>query len=103
MSYARAFSGLTYTTRVPRGASPASAAPALLSRSSAHRNAASVFPDPVGAETKTCSPPAIAGHAFAWAGVGAAKACSNQSRTGALKLDRGTRVRLARPGCLAAS
>ena len=50
------------------------------SRSSAHRNAASVLPEPVGAEISVCSPVAIAGHACAWAGVGAAKARSNHSR-----------------------
>src|SRR3954469_8582606 len=46
-----------------------------------HRNAASVLPDPVGAEMSTCSPEAIAGHACSWAGVGAANAAANQSRT----------------------
>jgi hypothetical protein len=33
---------------------------------------------------------AIAGHAFACAGVGASKARSNHSRTGAVKADSGT-------------
>ncbi len=65
-------------------------AAAVLSRSSAHRNAASVLPDPVGADSSTCSPRAIAGHACAWAGVGAAKAASNHSRTCGLKLESGT-------------
>src|SRR3954469_12857120 len=46
-----------------------------------HRNAASVLPDPVGAEMSTCSPEAIAGHACSWAGVGAANAAPNQLRT----------------------
>src|SRR3954469_3392182 len=52
------------------------------SRSIAHRNAASVLPDPVGALIRTCSPEAIAGHACSWAAVGASNAPSNQSRTG---------------------
>src|SRR3954469_20557698 len=51
------------------------------SRSIAHRNAASVLPDPVGALIRTCSPEAIAGHACSWAAVGASNALSNQSRT----------------------
>ena len=46
-----------------------------------HRKAASVLPDPVGAEIRTCSPVAIAGQACAWAGVGAANARANQSLT----------------------
>ena len=54
-------------------------------RSSAHRNAASVLPEPVGAEISTCSPVAIAGQACAWAGVGSANAPVNQSRTPGLK------------------
>ena len=72
MSYASAFSGLMYTTRVRRAAArlrqgdSAGAA----GGSSAHRNAASVLPDPVGADSSTCSPLAIAGHAWACAGVG---------------------------------
>ena len=60
----------------------------VASRSSAHRNAASVLPDPVGATTSVCSPPAIAAHARAWAGVGAAKAAANQARVASLKPSR---------------
>ena len=45
------------------------------------RNAASVLPDPVGADSSTWSPPAIAGQAWVWASVGSAKARRNQSRT----------------------
>ena len=48
-------------------------------------------PSPVGADSSTCSPRAIAGHACAWAGVGAAKAASNHSRTRGAKLERGVR------------
>jgi hypothetical protein len=59
-------------------------------RSSPHRNAASVFPDPVGADSNTCSPPAIAGHAWDCACVGSAKARSNQSRTAGVKLASGS-------------
>ena len=54
----------------PRSAVARSAA-RRASRSIAHRNAASVLPEPVGAEISTCSPEAIAGHACAWAAVGA--------------------------------
>src|ERR1039458_4953423 len=103
MSYASAFNGLTYTTRVVGvpaegdSGAPGADGESRLRRSSAHRNAASVLPEPVGAETSTCSPPAITGHAIAWAGVGAAKACSNHFLTLGLKLDSGTRLRLARP------
>ena len=86
MSYASAFSGLTYSTRVP---APRGAGPSLWRRSSAHRNAASVLPEPVGADSSTCSPAAIAGHAWACAGVGSAKARANHSRTPGLKLERG--------------
>src|SRR3954452_21598498 len=60
------------------------------SRSSAHRNAASVLPLPVGALSSTCSPVAIAGHAWAWAGVGSANAAENQSRTRGEKAARGS-------------
>ena len=66
------------------------------SLSIAHRNDASVFPDPVGAEIRTCSPDAIAGYAWAWAGVGCANAPMNQSRVAALKSDRGMHLRLRR-------
>ena len=46
----------------------------------AHRNAASVFPDPVGAITKVWSPSAMASQACDWAGVGVAKVPVNQRR-----------------------
>ena len=69
----------------------ASAARLGASRSSAHRNAASVLPEPVGADSSTFSPAAIAGQAFACAGVGASKACSNHSRTFGVKLPSATR------------
>ena len=59
------------------------------SRSSAQRNAASVLPDPVGATTSVLSPAAMASHASACAGVGAAKVPVNHSRVGALKRPSG--------------
>src|SRR5207253_2334746 len=42
-------------------------------------NAASVFPDPVGAWMRAFAPDAITGHPCAWAGVGASKARSNHA------------------------
>ena len=66
-STASAFSGDTYSTRVPavagRGSDDAS-------RSMAHRNAASVLPEPVGAMTSVLSPSAMADQASACAAVG---------------------------------
>ena len=49
------------------------------------RKLASVLPEPVGAQISALSPPEIASHPPAWAGVGAAKEASNQRLTGALK------------------
>ena len=63
-------------------------------RSSAHRNAASVLPEPVGALISVCSPVAIAGQACAWAGVGASKARSNHSLTCGVSGDSGTPERV---------
>src|SRR5919197_1786206 len=63
-------------------------------RSSAHRNAASVLPDPVGALISVCSPVAIAGQASDCAGVGVANARSNHSRTCGVNADSGTRQRV---------
>ena len=51
----------------------------------AHRNAASVLPDPVGAMTSVLSPSAMAFQAWACAGVGAAKVPVNHSRVSGLK------------------
>ena len=58
----------------------------------AHRNAASVLPEPVGAEISVCSPVAIAGQACACTAVGAAKAAANQSRTRGVNAARGSCV-----------
>ena len=49
------------------------------------RKAASVFPEPVGAQISELAPLEIAGHPPAWAGVGASNDASNHSRTGAEK------------------
>ena len=51
----------------------------LASRSSAHRNAASVLPDPVGAMTRVLSPPAMEAHAPTCAAVGSVNAPVNHS------------------------
>src|SRR5262249_50450062 len=60
---------------------PGSRARSLASRSRAQRKAASVLPEPVGAETSTCCPEAMASHAPVWAAVGAAKAEPNHAAT----------------------
>ena len=57
-STANALSGDTYSTRVERVGEGSRASPSI-----AHRNAASVLPDPVGAMTRVLSPSAMAFHA----------------------------------------
>lgn len=57
-------------------------------RSMLHRNAASVFPEPVGAHNRTWPPDAIAGHACDWAAVGTAKFATNQLRVASEKQSR---------------
>ena len=57
------------------------------------RNAASVFPEPVGAEISVCLPPAMAGQPCAWASVGTRNLRSNHSRTIGWKIDRGSIIR----------
>ena len=47
----------------------------------AARNAASVFPDPVGAAMSTFCPDWISGHARAWGSVAAEKCLRNQAST----------------------
>ena len=54
-----------------------------------HRNAASVLPEPVGAQISVLAPAAIFGQPCAWAGVGAANEASNQRRTGSENGSRG--------------
>src|SRR5436190_8973698 len=58
--------------------------------SMAARNAASVFPEPVGARTSTLSPFAIAGQASSCARVGAWNVASNQARVAGLKVASGS-------------
>ena len=60
-STASAFSGDTYSTR--QRCLGSSGTGSLASRSMAHKNAASVLPDPVGAMTRVCSPRPIDVHA----------------------------------------
>ena len=78
MSTASAFSGETYSTRVRCFGSGGGGTAASLSI--AHKNAASVLPDPVGATTSVSSPLPMARQAPACAGVGSANAPSNQAR-----------------------
>ena len=88
-----AATGLAPLSPPPGSARPSSrqaSAGWLANRSIAHRNAASVFPEPVGAEIRTCSPDAIAGHACDCAGVGAVNAALNQSRVRGLNCSRDT-------------
>src|SRR5439155_13081493 len=68
----------TLTPGVPWGG--ACPRPSRASRSRKTRNAASVFPDPVGAMTSAFRPAASAGHASSCAGVGLPNASSNQPR-----------------------
>ena len=49
------------------------------------RKAASVLPEPVGAQIRALAPREIASQPPTWAGVGLSKDASNQRRTGALK------------------
>ncbi len=77
-STASAFSGDTYSTRHRRVGVPGGVL--VANRSSAHRNAASVLPEPVGATTSACSPACAARHAPSCAAVGSANAPANQSR-----------------------
>src|SRR5205085_9932893 len=77
MPTARALSGEMYSTRQRCFGSAGTRLPA--SRSSAHRNAASVLPDPVGAMTRVLSPPAMEAQAPACAAVGSVNAPVNHS------------------------
>ena len=53
----------------------------MTSRSIDHKKAASVFPLPVGAQMRVCSPPAMCGQPSSWGLVGAGKDAANQART----------------------
>ena len=75
----RRSSGLSAATR--RRAASARGWACATKRSRPYRKAASVLPEPVGAEIRTWSPVAIAGQACACASVGLAKARLNHSRT----------------------
>lgn len=55
-----------------------------------HRKAARVFPEPVGAEIRTCSPDAIAGQAWICAGVAAANVVRNQCCVAGLNWSSGS-------------
>ena len=88
MSTASAFSGEMYSTR--QRCFGSSGAGAAARRSSAHRNADKVLPEPVGAMTRVFSPLLIAAQASACACVGVANAAENQSRVTALNPSRGS-------------
>src|SRR6266513_1693519 len=85
-STASALSGETYTMRVAAffGAGE------NMRWSIAARNAARVFPEPVGARTRTLSPSAIAGQASSCARVGVWNVASNHARVAGLKLASGS-------------
>ncbi len=85
-STASALSGLTYSTRQRCRGSSGGGVEA--SRSSDHRNADSVLPEPVGATTRVSRPLLIASQAPSWAAVGAAKAAVNQVRVAGEKRSR---------------
>jgi hypothetical protein len=86
MSMARAFSGDTYKT--PSRAL-GSTVGLRVRRSMAHRKAARVLPEPVGATTSVSSPDAIASQAPSWARVGAANDDVNHERVGSEKSSSG--------------
>jgi hypothetical protein len=48
------------------------------------------LPLPVGAQMSVCRPAAIAGHPWAWGGVGSAKADENHARVGAANAASGS-------------
>src|SRR5438093_7375997 len=85
-STARALSGEMYTMRVIGffGAGE------NMIRSIAARNAASVFPEPVGARTSAFSPRAIAGQASSCARVDLWNVASNHARAAGLKVASGS-------------
>ena len=75
-----------YKTRVSSGKPRSS--PSFTSASILARNAASVFPEPVGAARSVCSPAAIAGHDSICTAVGASKLEANQARTAGWKVSK---------------
>ena len=54
---------------------------AVTMRSMLHKNAASVLPEPVGAQISVWAPSAIAGQPCDWAGVGSGNDDENQALT----------------------
>ena len=78
-STASARSGERYSTRV-RSARAGSSS--LMIRSMAHRNAARVLPEPVGAAMRQCWPAAMVCHPATWHSVGAANVVANHSAVG---------------------
>jgi hypothetical protein len=65
-------------------------------RSMAQRNAANVFPEPVGAQMSVCEPAAIDGHPSRCAAVGARNDDSNHAREAGEKDPRLTESRYRR-------
>ena len=61
MSFDKAFSGEIYNTSVSQRNCPVRAR--CTNASMAHKNAARVLPEPVGAASKVCAPLRIAAHA----------------------------------------
>jgi hypothetical protein len=53
----------------------------VTSRSIAVRKAASVLPDPVGAQISVCSPARMCGHPSTWGGVGDGNELANHPAT----------------------
>src|ERR1017187_6559745 len=87
MSVERALSGETYTTCVSEGRLPAR--DWRTSESRQMRNAASVLPDPVGAEISTSRPLAISLQPLICGSVGDPKRLVNHSATSGSKLENG--------------
>ena len=75
MSALSALRGQTYRTRTSSGSGEAN--PSQVSSSSADRNAASVFPDPVGAAISVCRPSRIDSRPSACAAVGSPSVLEN--------------------------
>ena len=92
ISTASARSGDTYSTRVAPVPDTA-ACPADMSRSMAHRNAASVLPVPVGAQISVWPPAAMCGQPSACGAVGAANVDANQARVGSEKAASGSAIK----------
>src|SRR5712692_6786263 len=79
MSLPSAFSGETYSTSVRSCRSPASAF--RTRRSIQARNAARVFPEPVGAEISVVLPARMGGQPCSCGSVGVPNLCTNHSLT----------------------